>query len=114
VGVTATLFIRMTDLPHFNPDDDPEVDSAAARRPLPPAVAHLRAEIGASQAVLVCTPEYAGGLPGSFKNVLNWRVGGAEMYGKQAPGSIRAKREMRHKRRPPGPSSQHAAVFRIY
>jgi chromate reductase len=33
-------------------------------------------------AVLICTPEYAGGLPGSFKNLLDWTVGGGEVYGK--------------------------------
>lgn len=81
-GVTATLFTRMTDLPHFNPDDDPVDDSAAGSGALHPAVAALRAELGASQAVLLCTPEYAGALPGSFKNLLDWSVGGDEMYGK--------------------------------
>ena len=80
-GVTARLFTRMTNLPHFNPDDDP-VDDSAGRRSLHPVVAELRAALGASQAVLLCTPEYAGALPGSFKNLLDWTVGGAEMYGK--------------------------------
>ena len=64
----------MTDLPHFNPDDDAD--------PLPPAVADLRRQIAAADAVLFCTPEYAGALPGSFKNLLDWTVGGPEMYGK--------------------------------
>ncbi len=64
----------MTDLPHFNADDD--VD------PLPPAVADLRRQIAAAAAVLFCTPEYAGALPGTFKNLLDWTVGGPEMYGK--------------------------------
>ncbi len=32
--------------------------------------------------MLICTPEYAGGLPGSFKNLLDWTVGGGEVYGK--------------------------------
>jgi NAD(P)H-dependent FMN reductase len=71
----------MTDLPHFNPDDDPG-DGSLGRAPLHAAVEALRAGIGASQAVLLCTPEYAGALPGSFKNLLDWTVGGAEMYGK--------------------------------
>ena len=73
-GVEARLFEAMTDLPHFNPDDD--VD------PLPAAVVHLRSEIAAADAVLFCTPEYAGALPGTFKNLLDWTVGGPEMYGK--------------------------------
>ncbi len=33
-------------------------------------------------AVLFCAPEYAGTLPGSLKNLLDWTVGGGEMYGK--------------------------------
>ena len=32
--------------------------------------------------MLFCTPEYAGALPGTFKNLLDWTVGGPEMYGK--------------------------------
>ncbi|MEQ0559270.1 NAD(P)H-dependent oxidoreductase [Amycolatopsis sp. NEAU-NG30] len=79
LGTVATLTASKTytglgDLPHFNPDDD--------RDPLHPAVAGLRAAIKEADAVLVCTPEYAGGLPGSFKNLLDWTVGGGELYGK--------------------------------
>jgi chromate reductase len=73
-GVEATLYEGMTDLPHFNPDDDVE--------PLPLAVADLRRRIEAADAVLFCTPEYAGALPGTFKNLLDWTVGGPEMYDK--------------------------------
>jgi NAD(P)H-dependent FMN reductase len=73
-GVEAELYERLGTLPHFNPDDD--VD------PLPPAVSELRAGIAAADAVLFCTPEYAGALPGSFKNLLDWTVGGGEIYGR--------------------------------
>lgn len=69
-GVT-TFRHGLTALPHFNPDDD--------REPLPPSVAALRAGIAASHAILFCTPEYAGTLPGSLKNLLDWTVGGSEM-----------------------------------
>jgi NAD(P)H-dependent FMN reductase len=31
---------------------------------------------------MFCTPEYAGTLPGSFKNLLDWTVGGGELDGK--------------------------------
>lgn len=58
----------------FNSDDD--------KAPLPAPVAQLRTEIAAADAVLFCTPEYAGTLPGSLKNLLDWTVGGGEMYGK--------------------------------
>jgi chromate reductase len=68
------LFARMRDLPHFSPDDDGD--------DLPAAVVELRAAVGRADAILVCTPEYAGALPGSFKNLLEWLVGGGEAYRK--------------------------------
>src|SRR6478672_1258580 len=74
--VEAELHERLAELPHFNPDADHD--------PLPPAVVELRAAIERADAVVFCTPEYAGTLPGSFKNLLDWTVGGAEMYGKPA------------------------------
>jgi chromate reductase len=73
-GVESELYERLATLPHFNPDDDYD--------PLDPAVVELRAAIAASDAVLFSTPEYAGALPGSFKNLLDWTVGGGEIYGK--------------------------------
>jgi chromate reductase, NAD(P)H dehydrogenase (quinone) len=45
-------------------------------------VARLRGLISAADAVVFCTPEYAGTLPGSFKNLLDWTVGGGELDGK--------------------------------
>jgi chromate reductase, NAD(P)H dehydrogenase (quinone) len=73
-SVVATVYQAMAGLPHFNPDDD--VD------PLPAPVAELRDRIASSNAVLICTPEYAGALPGSFKNLLDWTVGGVAIQGK--------------------------------
>jgi len=49
---------------------------------LPIAVAGLRAEIAAADALVFCTPEYAGTLPGSLKNLLDWTVGGTEISAK--------------------------------
>ena len=43
----------------------------------PRALAH-------ADAVIFSTPEYAGTLPGSLKNLLDWTVGGGEIYGKPA------------------------------
>jgi chromate reductase, NAD(P)H dehydrogenase (quinone) len=73
----VALYEDLAELPHFNPDDD--ADGAP-----PPAVAALRAQIAQADAVIFCTPEYAGTLPGSFKNLLDWTVGGGEMDGKPA------------------------------
>jgi chromate reductase len=70
--VTARMYAGLADLPAFNPDHEP---------PPPPAAA-LREQIAAADALLFCTPEYAGTLPGSLKNLLDWTVGGGEIYGK--------------------------------
>ncbi|ACU69900.1 NADPH-dependent FMN reductase [Catenulispora acidiphila DSM 44928] len=71
---SAVFYEGLGDLPHFNPDLDTD--------PLPEAVAGLRNAIADADAVLICTPEYAGTLPGSFKNLLDWTVGGTEICDK--------------------------------
>ena len=43
-----------------------------AREGLPPAVADLKARVVASDGVLLVTPEYNNGIPGVFKNALDW------------------------------------------
>jgi chromate reductase, NAD(P)H dehydrogenase (quinone) len=74
--IEAVLYDGMAELPHFNPDDD--VEGA----PVHPAVAALRAAVADADALLLCTPEYAGALPGAFKNLLEWTVGDAGTYRK--------------------------------
>ena len=69
-GVVTRIYDALGDLPHFNPDDDVDGEPLAA---LP---ADLRSRLDAADAVLFSTPEYAGALPGSFKNLLDWTVGG--------------------------------------
>ena len=71
---SAVFYEGLGELPHFNPDLDTD--------PLPQAVTELRSAIADADAVLVCTPEYAGTLPGSFKNLLDWTVGGTEICDK--------------------------------
>lgn len=68
-GLEAVLYEGLGDLPHFNPDADP------VGGPVDPAVAQLRAQIKSAGALLFSTPEYAGALPGSFKNLLDWTIG---------------------------------------
>ena len=72
-GIAAEMYDELTALPAFSPDED--------KHPPGPA-ADLRARIAAAGALLFCTPEYAGTLPGSLKNLLDWTVGGGEIYGK--------------------------------
>jgi NAD(P)H-dependent FMN reductase len=72
--VRTVFYDGLAALPHFNPDAD--ID------PLPAQVTQLRAAISAATAILICAPEYAGTLPGTFKNLLDWTVGGTEICGK--------------------------------
>ena len=69
--VTTRLYTGLADLPAFSPDAPPDEPA--------PAVAALRMALASADAVLFCTPEYAGTLPGSFKNLLDWTVGTADL-----------------------------------
>lgn len=68
------LYRGLGALPLFNPDD--EVD------PLPSSVVALREAVGRADALLIASPEYAHGVPGAFKNLLDWLVGSVEFPGK--------------------------------
>lgn len=71
IGVEVSLYTGLADLPALDPDDDiPER--------LPAAAAHLRQAVRDADAIVFSTPEYAGGLPGSFKNLLDWTIGDAD------------------------------------
>ncbi|MBX2981904.1 MAG: NAD(P)H-dependent oxidoreductase [Flavobacteriales bacterium] len=65
-----TLYPSVADLPPFNPDLD--MEPAAAE------VANFRAMLASSDRVLICTPEYAMGVPGTLKNALDWTVSSAD------------------------------------
>jgi chromate reductase, NAD(P)H dehydrogenase (quinone) len=67
--IVCSFYEGMGDLPYFNPDLGDQ---------LPESVERLRSEIHSSDAILLLTPEYAGALPGSLKNLLDWTIGDAE------------------------------------
>jgi chromate reductase len=69
-GVVVTMYDGLATLPHFNPDDDVDVP--------PASVLALRESIGAADGLLLCSPEYAHGVPGSLKNALDWLVSSVE------------------------------------
>jgi chromate reductase len=75
-AITTAIYTGMGRLPHFNPDDDRE------GKAVHPAVVDLRSEIAKAAAIMICTPEYAGALPGALKNLLEWTVGDAGTYRK--------------------------------
>jgi NAD(P)H-dependent FMN reductase len=74
-GITVTLAAPLDGLPHFNPDVE-----TAGKSPM--GVAGFRAELSAAAAVVICSPEYAHGVPGTLKNALDWVVGSGELVGK--------------------------------
>jgi len=74
-GVTVWLYEGLAGLPHFNPD----VEEHA----LPEPAAELRRAVGGADALIISSPEYAHGMPGSLKNALDWLVGGPEMVGRR-------------------------------
>jgi chromate reductase, NAD(P)H dehydrogenase (quinone) len=77
-AVNVVIYDELGELPHFNPDRDLEGAN------LPDVVNDLRAFVDASDAILISSPEYAHGVPGSLKNALDWLVSGPEMVGKPA------------------------------
>ena len=75
-GVELVMYDGLGQLPLFNPDLD--VEGAAA----PAAVAALRQMLIAADAVLISSPEYAHGVPGALKNMLDWLVSTGELVEK--------------------------------
>lgn len=73
-GVRVEIYDGIKNLPHFSPDIDGSTP--------PEAVAEFRARIQAAGGVLICTPEYAYGMPGALKNALDWLVSSGDLYKK--------------------------------
>ncbi len=66
------LYPDLTVIPHFNPDLD--LDGAQA----PEAVTDFRKQLQTADGILICTPEYAMGVPGTLKNAIDWTVSSCE------------------------------------
>ncbi len=66
-----TIYDGLGSLPHFDPDlPDGEEVTAFKRR------------IREADGVIICTPEYAHGVPGTLKNAIDWTVSSCEFSGK--------------------------------
>lgn len=65
-GVTIEICDLIGELPIFNPDDEGERT--------PSVVAKLATKIREADGLIVSCPEYAHGIPGGFKNALDWLV----------------------------------------
>lgn len=64
-GLHITVYGDLGSLPLFNPD----LESAPPNR-----VTRFRSAIGAADALLIASPEYAHGISGVMKNALDWLV----------------------------------------
>ncbi len=67
---TINIFEAVSDLPHFNPDLDNEN--------IPKQVTDFRRQLREADGILICTPEYAIGVPGTLKNAIDWTVSSME------------------------------------
>src|SRR5450432_4287229 len=65
------IYKGIGDLPHFVDADN-----------IPITVSVFRKHLQDADAVLICTPEYAFGVPGSLKNALDWTVGSGDLVNK--------------------------------
>jgi len=73
-NVKVTLYDGLGNLPHFDPGLDTEN---------PPAVVvDLREQLKQADGILICTPEYAFGIPAALKNALEWTVSSGEFVDK--------------------------------
>ncbi len=71
--VAVELYDGLDRLPHFNPDLElTELD----------AVMDLKLRLGSADGLVISSPEYARGVPGSLKNALDWLVSGSEFVDK--------------------------------
>lgn len=61
-----TIFDRIANLPQFNPDNDGE--NVANE------VVHFRQLVSGAEGIIICTPEYAHGVPGRLKNAIDWTI----------------------------------------
>lgn len=72
-GIPVTVDDSIRSLPHFDPDLEADP---------PNAVRRFRETCEIAEAVLLAVPEYAFGIPGAFKNALDWTVGSGALYRK--------------------------------
>ncbi len=78
-SVEVTLYGGLGDLPHYSPELDGQHTGSGES---PASVNELRALLADADGVLICTPEYAFGMPGSLKNTLDWLVSSGELWRK--------------------------------
>lgn len=73
-GFQITVFDRLKDLPHF----DPELSVTNT----PETVLKFRSDIESADGILICSPEYIFNMPALLKNAIEWCVSTTVFSGK--------------------------------
>ena len=69
--IALTIYEGLAALPAFDDSMEPSGTVIAWRR-----------QLAAADGVLICSPEYAFGVPGALKNAIDWTVGSGELVNK--------------------------------
>ena len=69
-NVELNIYNDLGKLPHFDGEESY------------PIVDEWRKQIQQADGILICTPEYAFGVPGTLKNALDWTVSSGDLYDK--------------------------------
>lgn len=71
VEVSFSMYDGLGSIPHFDDSDQ-----------VPPKVLDFRNQVAKADGVIICTPEYAFGVPGTLKNAIDWTVSSGVFYEK--------------------------------
>src|SRR5271155_3416221 len=69
-----TIYNGISEIAAFDPGLDNDTPPSAA--------AAFRKKLAQADGVIICSPEYAYGVPGALKNALDWTVSSASFSGK--------------------------------
>ena len=69
-NLDIAIFDGIANLPQFNPDNDEEN--------VADEVADFRQQVNNAEGIIICTPEYAHGVPGTLKNAIDWTISSSQ------------------------------------
>jgi chromate reductase len=72
--INYQIYNGISEIPAFDPGLDNDTP--------PSAVTSFRKHLAEADGIIICTPEYAYGVPGALKNALDWTVSSASFSGK--------------------------------
>lgn len=72
--INFIIYNGLSEMPAFDPGLDNDTP--------PQSVVALRKQLADADGIIICTPEYAFGVPGALKNALDWMVSSGSFVGK--------------------------------